>query len=49
MVNGSVTVTYSPAAAGVGTARISIAPALSNGTTIGGSALVGGSWAITIQ
>jgi hypothetical protein len=47
--NGTITVTYSPAAAGVGTARIAIAPALSSGATNGNKALVGGVWAITIQ
>jgi hypothetical protein len=46
--NGTITVTYSPAAAGLGTARIAIAPALSSGATNGGKALVGGVWAITI-
>ena len=47
--NGSITVTYSAAAAGIGTARIGIVPAFASGTTNGSYVLSGGVWTITIQ
>ena len=49
VVNGSVAVTYSTAGAVVGTARVFILPALTNGSRNGAASLVGGSWPINIQ
>ncbi len=48
VVSGSVTMTYSAAGASVGTARVQIIPAKSDGTGIGSTSLNGGVWAITI-
>ncbi len=48
VVNGSVTVTYSSVGANTGTATVQLAPALPNGSIIGGYSLVGGAWGITI-
>ena len=46
--NGSVTVTYSPQGATVGTARIQMVPAKPDGTTLDSWVMVGGVWPITI-
>jgi hypothetical protein len=46
--NGSITLTYSPAAAGVGTARIQITGARTDGTIVSNTTLNGGVWAINI-
>jgi hypothetical protein len=48
VMNGSVTLTYSSAGAGTGTANVQLAPALPNNTIIGNATLVGGVWSITI-
>jgi hypothetical protein len=48
VTGGSVTVTYSSPNA-TGTARIQVGPADGNGALIGGQALSGGVWAITVQ
>ena len=45
---GSVTVTYSAATAGVGTARIQLAPARPDGSIISNRSLSGGVWAVTV-
>jgi hypothetical protein len=47
-VNGSVTVTYSSAGAGVGTASVQVVPATPSGAITGNTDLNGGVWAITI-
>lgn len=46
--NGSISVIYSPAGASIGTATIQVAPARTDGFTIGGTSLIGGTWAITV-
>jgi hypothetical protein len=46
--NGSVTVTYSPATAGVGTANIQMTGAKPDGSVISSTAMSGGVWAINI-
>ncbi len=48
MTNGAVTVTYSTAGAGVGTARVQLVPAKTDGTVLGSTTLMGGVWAINV-
>ncbi len=48
VANGAVTVTYSTAGAGTGTARLQAVPARPDGTLIGSVALNGGVWAINV-
>jgi hypothetical protein len=45
---GSITVTYSPSGASLGTALVQVAPADPNGNRIGNTSLFGGTWAITV-
>jgi hypothetical protein len=49
VMNGSVTVTYSPAGAFAGTARVQLAAGRPDGTIIGNRSLAGGVWAIAVQ
>jgi hypothetical protein len=46
--NGSITLTYSPASAAVGTARIQITGTRTDGSVFSSSTLNGGVWAINI-
>ena len=48
VMNGSISVTYSTTGASLGTATIQTVPAKVDGTTIGNTALIGGTWPITI-
>jgi hypothetical protein len=48
VMNGSISVTYSTTGASLGTATIQTVPAKVDGTTIGNTALIGGTWPVTI-